>query len=48
MKQDGIEVLVSNVMAPYLRGIQIEAKRFPFMRTLRASLELRNGTMLHA
>ncbi len=46
VQSDGIEVLVSNALAPHLRSIHMDVKRFLFMSSLKAKLELQNGLVL--
>ncbi len=43
---DGVEVLVSNALAPHVRSIHMDVKRFLFMTSLKAELELQNGLVL--
>ncbi len=43
---DGVEVLVSNALAPHVRSIHMEVKKFLFMSSLKAELELQNGLVL--
>ncbi len=43
---EGVEVLVSNALAPHVRSIQMDVKRFLFMSSLTAELELQNGLVL--
>ena len=42
-EQDGVEVLVSNALAPYIRQIDLDCKKFIFMHKLKAEMELSNG-----
>ena len=46
VRRDGVEVLVSNALAPHVRGIHMDVKRFLFMTSLKAELELQNGLVL--
>ena len=46
LRGGGVEVLVSNSLSPYVRSIHMEVKRFLFMTSLRARLELRNGLVV--
>jgi hypothetical protein len=46
VQRDGVEVLVSNALAPHVRSIHMEVKRFLFMSSLKAELELQNGLVL--
>ena len=42
----GVEVLVSNALSPHIRNIHMDVKKFLFMTSLRARLELRNGMVV--
>ncbi|PKB84250.1 MAG: hypothetical protein BZY88_00540 [SAR202 cluster bacterium Io17-Chloro-G9] len=46
VKQEGIEVLVSQDLAPSLRRLYIDLKKFLFFRNLTAAVELSNGLVL--
>ena len=46
VQRDGVEVLVSNALAPHVRTIRMEVKRSLFMSSLKAELELQNGLVL--
>ncbi len=46
VRQDGVEVLVSNALVPHVRSIHMDVKRFLFMTSLKAELELQNGLVL--
>ncbi len=46
VERDGVEVLVSNALAPHVRSIHMEVKRFLFMSSLKAELELQSGLVL--
>ena len=46
VQRDGVEVLVSNALAPHVRSIHMDVKRFLFMTSLKAELELQNGLVL--
>ncbi len=46
VERDGVEVLVSNALAPHVRNIHLDIKRFFFMTSLKAELELQNGLVL--
>lgn len=46
VQQDGVEVLVSKVLAPYIRNIAMDCHKFLFMNKLEAELELRNGLIV--
>ncbi len=48
VRQDGVEVLVSNALAPYIRRIDLDCKKFLFMHKLKATLEMRNGMIVAA
>lgn len=42
-EQDGIELLVSNALAPHIREIALDCKKFLFFNRLKADMELSNG-----
>ena len=46
VRGDGVEVLVSNALSPHIRNIHLDVKKFLFMTSLRARLELRNGMVV--
>ena len=46
VRLDGVEVLVSNAISPLVRHIDLDLKRFLFLRSLKASLKLRNGLVI--
>ena len=46
VRLDGVEVLVSNAITPFVRQISLDLSRFLFLRSLKASLELHNGTVV--
>ena len=46
VRGDGVEVLVSNALSPNIRSIHMDVKKFLFMTSLRARLELRNGMVV--
>ena len=48
VKQDGVEVLVSNALAPYIRQIDLDCKKFLFMHKLNAKLEMQDGMIVAA
>ncbi len=48
VRQDGVEVLVSNALAPYIRQIELDCKKFLFMHKLKAELEMQNGMIVAA
>ena len=48
IRQDGVEVMVSNTLAPYIRQIDLDCKKFLFMHHLKAQLELTNGKWVAA
>ena len=48
VKQDGVEILVSNSLAPHITNVELDCKKFLFMHKLKAMLELRNGTVIAA
>lgn len=46
--QEGVEVLVSDALAPYVENIKIDCKKFLFVKRMRALLELNNGYVISA
>ncbi len=48
VRQDGVEVLVSNALAPYIRQIELDCKKFLFMYKLKAELVMQNGMIVAA
>ena len=48
VRQDGVEVLVSNALAPYIRQVALDCKKFLFMHKLKAELVMQNGTIIAA
>jgi Fe-S cluster assembly iron-binding protein IscA len=40
VKQDGVEVLVSKALAPFIDGLRIDTKQWLFMRSLKVQLDL--------
>ena len=48
VKQDDVEVLVSSAIAPFVSNVHLDLKKFMFMRTLKAKLELQNGLVVGA
>ena len=48
VEQDGVEVLVSNALAPYIEQIDVDCRKFLFMHRLKAELEMQNGMVLSA
>ena len=46
VRGDGVEVLVSNALSPYVRNIHMDVKRFLFMTSLQARLELQDGLVV--
>ena len=46
--QEGIEILISEALAPYLESIKIDCKKFLFVNRMRALLELNNGYVISA
>ena len=46
--QEGVEILVSEALAPYVENIEIDCKRFLFFNRMRALLELNNGYVISA
>ena len=43
-----MEVLVSRAIAPFVSGVHLDLKKFLFMRSLKAKLELPNGMIIGA
>ena len=43
-----MELLVSQALAPYIRNIHLDLKKFLFMRSLTAQLVLSNGLVIAA
>ena len=48
LAQQGVEVLVSNAIAPYVENIELDCKKFLFFNRMRALLELDNGYVIEA
>ncbi len=46
--QEGVEVLVSDALAPYVENIKIDCKKFLFVKRMQALLELNNGYVISA
>ncbi len=46
--QEGVEILVSEALAPYIENIKIDCKKFLFVNRMRALLELNNGYIISA
>ena len=46
--QEGVEVLISDALAPYVENIEIDCKKFLFVNRMRALLELNNGYVIEA
>ena len=46
VRGEGVEVLVSSALSPYVRSIHMDVKKFFFMTSLRARLELQNGLVV--
>lgn len=46
LRQDGVEVLVSRSLSPYLRGLHLDTKKFLFMRSLKVEMQLANGLVV--
>jgi hypothetical protein len=44
--QDGVGVLVSLALSPYVKNIRLDVQQFLFFRSLRAEIELLNGRVL--
>jgi len=39
-------VLVSRAIAPFVSNVHLDLKKFLFLRSLKAKLELQNGTVI--
>ena len=48
LAQQGVEVLVSNAIAPYVENIELDCKKFLFFNRMRVLLELDNGYVIEA
>ena len=48
LAQQGVEVLVSESIAPYIENIKLDCKRILFVNRMRALLELNNGNVITA
>jgi len=46
VKQDDVEVLVSRAIAPFVSNVHLDLKKFLFMRSLKAKLQLQNGMVI--
>ena len=46
--QEGVEILVSEALAPHIENIKIDCKKFLFVNRMRALLELNNGYVISA
>jgi len=46
VKQDDVEVLVSRAIAPFVSNVHHDLKKFLFMRSLKAKLQLQNGMVI--
>ena len=46
--QEGVEVLIADVIAPHLKAIELDCKKFLFVNRMRALLELENGYVIEA
>ena len=46
--QEGVEILVSEALAPHIENIKIDCKKFLFVNRMRALLELSNGYVISA
>ena len=46
--EEGVEILVSEALAPYVENIKIDCKKFLFVNRMRALLELNNGYVISA
>ena len=48
VQQDGVEVMVSNALAPYVKQIDLDCKKFMIFHRLKAEMELSNGRWVTA
>ena len=48
MAQDGVEVMVSNALAPYVKQIDLDCTKFMVFHRLKAEMELSNGRWVTA
>ena len=48
LAHEGVEVLVSDVLAPHVENIELDCKKFLFLNRMRALLELNNGYVIEA
>lgn len=48
VQQDGVEILISDTLAPYIMNLEMDCKRVLFMNRLKAKLELSNGAVVMA
>lgn len=48
VQQDGVEILISDTLAPYITNLEMDCKRVLFMNRLKAKLELSNGAVVMA
>ena len=46
VRQDGVELLVSRVLSPHVRNVDIDLSRFLMFRSLKARLELTDGQVV--
>ena len=46
VRQDGVELLISRVLSPHIRNLDIDLSKFLMFRSLRARLELANGQVM--
>ena len=44
--QQDVEVLVANDIAPHLKSLELDCKKFLFMNRIRALLEMRGGYII--
>ena len=48
LAQEGVEVLISQALAPYVENIEIDCGKFLFVNRMRALLQLNNGYVIEA
>ncbi|MDA0770668.1 MAG: hypothetical protein O2821_10645 [Chloroflexi bacterium] len=46
VSQDGVQILVSNVLAGQIDNLELDCKKFMFLHKLKAMLQMRNGMVI--
>lgn len=46
VEQDDVKLLVSNSLANHIANIELDLKKFLFMKRIKGILELQNGTVI--